>query len=148
MSVDPRSLDGKNKIYFATERGTGGYRPWHYLKNGRDYMHMAQLDPCEPRKMEAGETCSFEIAIGDDFVAAEAAGLKPEVRVLALTGLKAVAALSVKLNGESLSDAAFEQGLFTFKVKPSRIVKGANFFEVTMPMAATLNDFAVKVEYP
>ena len=45
-------------------------------------------------------------------------------------------------------DAAFEQGLFTFKVKPSRIVKGANFFEVTMPMAATLNDFAVKVEYP
>ena len=98
--------------------------------------------------MEAGETCSFEIAIGDDFVAAEAAGLKPEVRVLALTGLKAVAALSVKLNGERLSDAAFEQGLFTFKVKPSRIVKGANFFEVTMPMAATLNDFAVKVEYP
>ena len=31
MSVDPRTLEGKNKIYFATERGKGGSRPWHYL---------------------------------------------------------------------------------------------------------------------
>ena len=147
MSVDPRSLDGKNKIYFATERGTGGYRPWHYLKNGRDYMHVAKLDPCEPRQMQAGETYAFEIAIGDDFAKAAAAGLRPNVRVLALTGLKTGERMVVKLNGKILSDAVFKKGLFTFKATPGMFATGSNFFEVTMPSAATLNDFAVKVEY-
>ena len=52
-----------------------------------------------------------------------------------------------KLNGKILSDAVFKKGLFTFKATPGMFAKGSNFFEVTMPSAATLNDFAVKVEY-
>ncbi len=147
LADDPRDLAGRNKIYFATERASGGYRAWHYLEGGRDFWNMAQIDPGEPRKMAAGETYAFEIAIGEDFAKAAAAGKKAEVTVLAQTGLKAEAPLAVRMNGRDLSGATFKNGLFSFKVDASQVVKGLNRFEVKMPAATTFNDFAVKVDY-
>lgn len=147
MKTDVRDTDGLNKLYFATERGTGGYRDRHYLKGGEKYRNMPQIDPGEPPKCKAGETRAFEMTLGEDFAKAAAKGLKPTVRVLVQTGLKENAPLTVSVNGTKLSGAAFKNGLFTYTLSSDLIKKGANAFSVTLPSATTLNDFLVKIDY-
>ena len=147
MQMDVRDTDGIDKIYFATERGSGGYRGWHFLKDGRSFWNMAQIDPGEPASLKAGERRAFSMTIGDDFAKAAAKGLEPKISIMVLTGLKEGSHVSVTLNGETLRKAAFKDGLFTFTPAPPQISKGVNAFEIAADAATTLNDFAVSITY-
>ena len=147
MQMDVRDTDGIDKIYFATERGSGGYRGWHFLKDGRSFWNMAQIDPGEPASLKAGERRAFSMTIGDDFAKAAAKGLEPKIAMMVLTGLKDGSHISVTLNGETMRATTFKDGLFTFKPAPSQIRKGVNAFEIAADAATFLNDFAVSISY-
>ncbi len=108
---------------------------------------MAQIDPGEPAFLKAGEKRAFSMTIGDDFAKAAAKGLEPKIKMLVLTGLKESSHVSVTLNGETMREATFKDGLFTFTPTSAQIRKGANDFVIMSDTATTLNDFAVSISY-
>ncbi len=168
--VDPRDTDGRNKIYFATQRGKGGYEPIHYLKDGYRYMNLAYIDPAaDPKTVLEDQRGmhdpgldiaiqyvvdgkrSFALRLADDFERAAAMGKRPQITVMALTeGVTAPTAVGFSLNGSRLESGTFADGLYTFReVPPELIVCGINTVEVDPGGAGrfVLADFAVSIAY-
>ncbi|MBR4654609.1 MAG: hypothetical protein IKO72_14710 [Kiritimatiellae bacterium] len=166
--VDPRETDGLDKIYFATQRGKGGYEPTHYLKDGYRYKNLPYIDPAadpdtvlkdqsglhDPgldfaKQYHVNKAREFGIRIGDDFARAAAKGLRPRITVMALATELSASDARFSVNGHALKDAEFGSGLFIFRnVPPDWFVKGVNTFQVAPAgKPFVLNDFAVKIEY-
>jgi len=147
--VSPRETDGLNKIYFATERGGGGYSVKGYLNGGVRHRNLTYIDPSQPMSVEPKQIVSFGIRIGDDFAKAEAKGLKPVVTVLALTGRKDAKDVRVVMNDKTLVATGNDNGLFSYAVDQSLVRKGINsfWFANLSPEKTTFNDFAVRIEY-
>ncbi len=143
--ADPRQLAGTDKLYFAVERGSGGYRPSSWLVDGDRFDRMPKVDPGYPVKLTAGETFPIEMMLGDDFAAAKALGKEPKVVVLALVGDPA--AVSVTLAGKQLQSAGVEKGALAFAVDPAAIKCGLNQLAVVTAKPNVLHDFAVRVTY-
>lgn len=142
VAIDPKD-ESIGKVYFATERGSGGYSPEHWLKGGMRFCRLPQIDPGEPRGMRAGESYSFEMFFGDDFATAR----KVEVEVL--TNIRA-GKLVVSANGMRLQERGVTDGRFVYAVSPLTLHRGRNSFVVTFPSVPqagmTLNDFAVRID--
>ena len=144
-SMDPRSTRGLEKVYFAVERGSGGFGPGDWLKDGGRFSRLPGLDPGRPRKMSPGETYRFEMFVGDDF----GGDSPPRTTVHALvTGLKSER-LSVSVNGTALSAASRDGIDFSADVPPGVLKSGMNEFAVSFPVdaskGATFNDFSLWV---
>ena len=127
---DPRDTDGRDKIYFATQRGKGGYEPIHYLKDGYRYKNLPYIDPAtDPKtvlKDQSGlhdpgldvavqyavdKRRTFELRLGDDFAAAAAKGRTPTITVMALTtGLTSAKEAAFTLNGVDLKGFSCNKG--------------------------------------
>ena len=133
-SVDPRATDGLEKIRFAVERGTGGYRPWSYLKDGGRFANMPQIDPGEPRRVAAGETVAFELFVGD---------APAPTRARLLTNLARGEKVVFSCNGRTFDLVADATGLASADLPAAALVQGMNAFAVTFAKAGTLNDFAL-----
>ena len=144
------------KCYFAVDRGSDGYRPDHWLKGGWRYNRMPTLDPggnCsaehpfgdgQVKPMSGGESYSFEVALGDDFVGS----VQPKATAEVLTNLKG-GAVTLTVNGRAVGPASVRDGLFAFGLPADSLHKGLNAFTVTfpadVPAGTTFNDFAVRV---
>lgn len=141
--LDPEREPGR--IHFAVERGSGGYRPWRYLRDGGRFSNMPRIDPGEPRRIKAGEQVRFTMLIGERFgtpgighvralMKTTPTGDPPELLVngrrAALLGRK---------------DDALEYDLDDVVMKCGR-----NVFELEVPTSVkgrfTVNDFAVRVD--
>lgn len=149
--VDPRETDGLDKIYFATERGAGGWPPSGYLKDGFSYKKLPRIEPTleKDEAFRYGKPRTFDLRLGDDFAKAAAKGLRPVVSVLALVDANAAPLLTV--NGRALpSPTSFDKGLATFAcAEPSCFKKGINRFTVASGdgREGVLRDFAVRIAY-
>ena len=142
---DPRALDGKEKLYFATERGSGGYRPYSWLVDGDRFNNMPKVDPAYAVSIGPGKPYAFDLMLGEDFAAAEKRGLEPRVTVLALVDEKA--SVTVTLDGRRLVATGEEKGAVAFDVDPKLIRRGLNEFAVASAKKNVLHDFAVHVTY-
>ena len=149
--IDPYHAEGENKLYFARERGTGGYEPGHWLKGGKDFDNMPQIDPAaspkDVRKFKAGEKYAFTVFVGDDFTAAK---MKPRVSAKVLTNLTEGDSFAFGLNGKVFKPASFKDGLFVYDLPANDVVKGGNAIDVKFPSQPgqyTLNDFVLVVDY-
>lgn len=150
--VDPRELDGYDKVYFATERGTGGYTPTHYLKDGFRHMKLPRVDPAAPAETHphiVAHPYGLNLRIGDDFAKAAARGLAPVITVMALVDRADEETVDVALGGRKLPVLGFEKGLATYRADPSLVKRGVNVFEVSArpQKSANLLDFAVRIVY-
>jgi hypothetical protein len=145
-SVNPRDTAGIAKAYFATERGSGGYRPWNWVKDGGRFDRLPSVDPGEPRRMKGGETYAFDMFFGDDFGGAN----PPKVTAKALTNLKGCESISLSVNGRMVEVPSATNGLFECNLPPDMLSKGCNRFSVSFPSSApegsTFNDFAIYVQ--
>ena len=142
---DPRALDGKEKLYFATERGSGGYRPYSWLVDGDRFNNMPKVDPAYAVGIGPGKPYAFDLMLGEDFAAAEKRGLEPRVTVLALVDEKT--SVTVTLGGRRLVATGEEKGAVAFDVDPKLIRRGLNEFAVASAKKNVLHDFAVHVTY-
>ena len=147
--VDPRETDGLDKIYFVTDRGSGGYRVWHYMKDWEPYVNMPRLEPGDTQRIEPGKSYAFDIMIGDDFAKAAAKGRKPMVEVLALTNLAENKGFEVRLAENRLNLPEFKDGLVSGEIPAAAIVRGPNRFEIvnTGAKPVVAKDFAVRITY-
>ena len=137
-SIDPQNTAGREKVYFALERGSGGYTPNSWVKDGIRFSNLPQIDPNNPLPVKAGETCTFSMFFGDDF------GGSASVSVQALTGLKD-GQLALTINGRPVAQRSLKNGVATFCPDRDLLHKGSNAFAVTFPSATTFNDFAVRI---
>ena len=140
--LDPRLPQKGEKVYFALERGSGGYTPNSWLNDGFRFSHLVQIDPGNPLAVKAGEKVVFEMFFGDDF----AGGARTTIE--ALTNLKA-GAIELTVNGRPCATTRLGDGRFAYDPVPGLLHRGRNTFEVSFPADApagtTFNDFAVRV---
>lgn len=137
-SIGLRDTAGRDKVYFAVDRGSGGYSPNSWLKDGERFSDLPQIDPNRPLAVGAGECLSFRMFLGDDF------GGDVKVVVRALTSLTR-GSLVLTANGRTLEEAKSADGVYAFAVPKDVLHAGSNVFSVTFPTAGTLNDFSVSV---
>ena len=148
--MDGTNSEGESKLYFARDRGMGGYRPDHWLKDGNRFDNLPPLDPALPtdcvRRYHPGERFAFAMTIGDDFTKLHT---PPKMTAKALTNLKG-GPFDLNVTGIVVKAESFADGIFTYALPDGVLVKGVNRFTVTFPDRAgehTLNDFAVAVDY-
>ncbi|MBR4652160.1 MAG: hypothetical protein IKO72_02260 [Kiritimatiellae bacterium] len=149
--IDGARSEGENKLYFARQRGMGGYRPDHWLKDGDRFDNLPQIDPGTPDKLKrryaSGETCAFTITVGDDFARAKT---PPKITVKALATISAGDSLGLKVNGRPVKCSSSDKGLNVYELPAGLLVKGSNNFEVAFPDKGgdyTLDDFVVAIDY-
>ena len=122
---DLKTLAGLDKLFAADiDLETAGYG----FGDVRFYVPRGHLVP-----MSLTEPGAFvHFYVGEDLRAARAAGLEPTIELrLAVAGFGAEPAPTLKLNGQPLSDGAFEadklgSGWFTFRIDPGRVKLGVN----------------------
>ena len=142
--IDPLRTKGRETIRFAADRGSGGYRPWRYLKDGGRFINLPKIDPGEPRRVKPGETCAFEMFVAGDSLAG---ATKATAKVL--TNLKAGEKVAFACNGRPFEMAEFRPGVFVCPFPANALKAGANAFSVTFQQTAgkgtTFNDFALRI---
>ena len=140
--LDPRRPQTGEKVYFALERGSGGYTPDHWLKDGMRFSRLAQIDPGSPLAVKPGETVAFEMFLGDDF----AGTLRVTVEALTSLGARAP---SIAANGRILKVLSVKNGVAVCQPEAGVLQPGRNAFRVTFPadapVGSTFNDFAVRI---
>ena len=143
-NIDPLRTKGRETIRFATDRGSGGYRPWRYLKDGGRFINLPKIDPGEPLRVKPGETCTFEMFVAGDSLAG---ATKATAKVL--TNLKTGEKIAFACNGHPFEMAEFRPGVFVCPLPADALKAGANAFSVTFPQTAgkgtTFNDFALRI---
>ncbi|MBQ6339764.1 MAG: hypothetical protein IJI36_11525, partial [Kiritimatiellae bacterium] len=143
-NIDPLRTTGRETIRFAADRGSGGYRPWRYLKDGGRFINLPKIDPGEPRRVKPGETCAFEMFVAGDSLAG---ATKATAKVL--TSLKAGEKVAFACNGRPFDMREFRPGVFDCPLPADALKPGANDFSVTFPQTAgkgaTFNDFALRI---
>lgn len=139
-SIDPRDPAKADKVYFAMDRGSGGYSPQSWLKDGMRFNNLPPIDPNRPLKLKAGEPYAFKMFFGNDFTAGA------NVTVDVLTGLKS-GSPTVRVNGKAYPCKAAGDGRFTFRAPLDALHRGTNGFAVEFPQTATFHDFSVRIKY-
>ena len=142
--IDPLRTKGRETIRFAADRGSGGYRPWRYLKDGGRFINLPKIDPGEPQRVKPGETCAFELFVaGDSLVGA------PNATAKVLTNLKLDEAVAFTCNGRSFEATQPRDGVFVYTLPADALKAGMNVFSVTFPQNAgkdaTFNDFVLRI---
>ena len=145
LKIDPRNTKGLDKVYFALVRGSGGYTPERWLKNGGRFYCRPRIDPGRPIVLKTNTTFAFKMEIGDDPKAGGVAMVK------AVFKSEKPVVEKLTLNGRELSLASFENGIHSFALGTSGWVCGENEFKLT-PLTtadskAVLSDFAVYINY-
>ena len=136
-------VPGMEKLYFAVDRGSGGYSPWNWVKDGGRFSNMPMIDPGRPLEVSPGERCSMPLFIGDS-----ADGMQ-RFRIVAkvLTNLSDGERVLVSCNGHAAVSACAMDGLAEALLENGWIKSGMNEFCVTMPTShrgrLTFNDFAI-----
>ena len=143
VNTDPRQTDGFDKLYFAVDRGTGGYEPGRFVKGGMKYWKLPKVIPSELYRIAAGRPERFRISMGEKPTA------KVRATALALVGTKTQLPAVLKINGQAARLTAFSDGLYTFELPAGSWKLGPNEFEFTLEGEGEylFNDFAVKFKY-
>jgi len=158
-SVDPNATEGISKLYFAVERGSGGYEPNSYIYYGNRFSTMPDLDPARPHAMKPASVYAFDVTVGDDPASPVAKARPPKIEANLLVNLAQKADVRLRVNGQTLAAPAFTSddstnGVFRFDVPLSCITRGPNRIEVespsTVPAGQVLKlvDFVLKYSYP
>ncbi len=142
--IDPLRTKGRETVRFAADRGSGGYRPWKYLKDGGRFNNLPKIDPGEPLRVKPGETCTFEM-----FVAGDSLADAPNATAKVLTNLKAGETVSFTCNGRPFEATQPRAGVFVYALPVDALKPGMNAFSVTFPQTvgkdATFNDFVLRI---
>ena len=143
-SLDPCRTEGLETVRFAVDRGSGGYRPWRYLKDGGRFCNLPRIDPGEPLRVRPGETCTFEM-----FVSGTSLVGNPDISTEVLTNFKGDAHIGLSCNGASLRVSSAGGGRFMCVLPSGTLKAGSNAFSVTfpatMPEGTTFNDFSLRI---
>jgi len=143
---DPEELNGMDKDYFSSFRGTGRAYGLPY----KPYMNVSILTPQDPLPLSPGQTVSVPLPMCDDFKAATARGLSPST-TLRLQFSGNPPGMQYSLNDRPLSAPVREGDWLVFDVDPAFLAKGDNLVNLQLPADAApglkLKDLLLQVRY-
>ena len=143
-AIDPRRTAGLDKVYFALVRGSGGYEPRHWLKDGMSFYRRPYVDPGKLLRIPSGRPFAADIVLGDDPAAGGQATLK------LLFGARQPVVKSVSVNGLSVKLGSFKDGEHAFVLPSGSWRRGHNEFSF-LPEAAEkdvlFSDMAVYMKF-
>jgi len=141
LQVDPREASAADKAYFAFVRGSGGYRPEQWLKDGSRFYRRPRIDPGNPIVLPTDETFRFAMELGEGLAADETGVIK----VLAVAETPVFGVIGV--NGREVARTSFKDGIHAFRLSSKDLRPGLNEFALTPSGVrgghVTLNDFAI-----
>ncbi|MBQ4370097.1 MAG: hypothetical protein II784_03750 [Oscillospiraceae bacterium] len=141
LDVDPRQTKDLDKVYFALVRGSGGYRPESWVKDGGRFYVRPRIDPGTIFKIPTGKPYVFGIEFGDE----DWERFDMVVKAALAGGQEVITEL--KVNGKTIAPGSFADGVHAFPIKPGDLKKGYNEFSVTVDpkfgQELTFHDFAV-----
>ena len=145
VSIDPSRTRGLETVRFAVDRGSGGYRPWKYLKDGGRFGNLPKIDPGEPLRVKPGETCNFDMFIAGDSL--YGVGV---VTAKVMTNLKSGEVISFSCNGRPFKMPEVRAGVFGCTLPADALKAGKNTFTVAFPQTVsdktTFNDFVLRIK--
>ena len=127
----PETLKFKDKLYYATYRGSGGYQAGGYLRNGECYGNMLSVEPGQPASVASNGSLDIPICIGDDLQDAAVKARHPNVT--AQLRSSAGCAFRLAVNGVDVPQEgrATEDGVFTYVIPAALVRCGENHFTVS-----------------
>ncbi len=123
-------LEFEDKVYYATERGTGGYTPDTYLRDGARYHNLPKLEPGAPRLIAPGGSYSFQMTIGDD---PGAAGERSPEVVAMLRSNEPGHNFILKVNGVGYEAIQRRGDVLVYSIRPEDIRRGVNDLIISLP---------------
>ena len=146
LKVDPRGTTHLNKTYFALVRGSGGYLPEMWLKNGDRFYRRSRIDPGHPLSVPTDKPFVFRMELG----AENRAVASVSVKAMFAGERQVVKALS--LNGKQLALESFADGVHTYACDANDLKTGFNLFAVdldpTCGDTVSFEDFALYITPP
>lgn len=134
----------RDRIHFAVERGSGGFRPWRYLRDGGRFSNMPRIDPGEPCTVKPGEKVRFAMLIGERFDSPEIG----RVRAVMKTTLKGDPPVLLA-NGRRVACLGCKNGALEYDLDGVGMKRGRNVFELDVSAVPregfVINDFAVRI---
>jgi len=121
---EPDLLLTMDKLYFVTVRDGD---PRSYLARGRDYRNIPVFGPSHPQLLSTRRPVTLPITIGDDLVAAQDRGHRPNVSLhVEVPGIQNPKQLSVALNGVALTGGVAKDGWIDIPVPCELVKRGSN----------------------
>ncbi|MBR4221981.1 MAG: hypothetical protein IKR81_12535, partial [Victivallales bacterium] len=124
------ALAFKNKVYYATARGSGGYQPGRYLRDGAGYRNMIAIEPKEAAMLNADGVLEFDMEIGDDLSNEQVAA-----RCLAVTAQmrpnQPQLDYTLTVNGRNYYSSSISDDVLEFELDKVALRPGLNHFRIT-----------------
>lgn len=143
LRVDPRKTAHLDKVYFALTRGSGGYKPESWLRDGGKFYRRPRIDPGAPLRVPTDRPYVFGMEIGDDPAAGGRAVAK------AIVGGDAAAIRTLRINGRVVPRADFRNGVHAYPLSAGDWKRGYNEisveFESSEKKRLTFHDFAIYI---
>ncbi len=118
-----------DKIYYVTERGSGGYPIGYFLRGGESYRRLPIIEPGEPAQLDKHGELAFPLVIGDDLSTEEAKAQRPTVSAM-LRCSSDKASFRLQVNGKVLEPVSRDGRLWSFTIPTEDIRCGENAFAI------------------
>jgi hypothetical protein len=136
---DPAKLRPLPKTYFVSVQGASSSRSFY---PARQHMVVPTLTPDAPDSITAGESRTYELAVGDNLAGQTALRARLSLRVAAATGN----APDVRWNDVSLSVASRDATHWSASVESPRVIPGIHRITVTARENVRLDDILLQLE--
>ena len=127
----PETLKFKDKLYYATYRGSGGYLPGGYLRNGEFFSNMPAVEPGNQAAVASDGSLDIPIYIGDDLQDADVMARRPAVTAQLRSPAGCDFRLAVNGTDVPLARKSLSDGVYTYDVPAALIQCGENRFVVS-----------------
>ena len=147
LGIDPRRTEGLDRTYFALVRGSGGYEPEEWLKDGGSCYRRPRIDPGR-----IGPTREFSVPTDRDFTFAMELGdeSRSAATVSLIVGTDGRAVKAVKVNGRALAFQSETDGTLVYRAAAGQLRRGRNEVTVVPDPAVgprlPIRDFAISVK--
>ena len=125
-----QNLACKNKVYYATVRGTGGYQPGRYLKDGESYKKLPSIEPKTPTPLSAEGSLEFDMEIGDDLSQPEAISRWQGTTAFLRTN-HPEQKLILSVNGKSFQARSTKNGILEYLLNRDALLPGSNRIRIS-----------------
>ncbi|MBM3858126.1 MAG: hypothetical protein FJ395_00580 [Verrucomicrobia bacterium] len=127
----PETLRGVDKLFFANFEAREHYAS-RYVASGEQFIRIERLTPDRPRELVSGKTEAVQVYFGEEIAWLE--NRRPTLVLavhLAVSGIKSMEDLAVKLNGTALSKGSLEDGAIRYPLQPAMLRNGRNQFQIS-----------------
>jgi hypothetical protein len=148
---DPEILRSLDKVYTTGARGVTAINSW--MENGeKRFLNRSILSPERPRTLKPGKTVPIELPVAGEVDTGTKESRIPDTKLrLRWKEAPSPGEISVRLNGQELTDGTVTDNWIEHSVDPGILLSGENTIEVALrsetESECTLEDLVLRAHY-